>query len=299
MKIGIVIPTLESRYHLRRCLPPLLESPLNPEILIVDSSSLDGTALLAERLGAKVHVIPRSDFNHGLTRERARCMLDVDIIVMMTPDAYAQDHHMLEKLIAPIVEGKAECAYARQMPHQRSTFFAAFPREFNYPETSHIRGIEDQQTHGSYLYFCSNSCAAYKMDALDAIGGFKSVLLGEDTLAAAQLLQKGYHIAYVAEAIVHHSHSYSLKEEFRRYFDTGLAREEYRQWIATVEQDSSRGKALLAAMLKRLILERPYLIPYALMSGATKWFGYKLGQRSMNAPLWMKKLFSAHRAYWA
>lgn len=298
MNIGVVIPTLESRTHLRRCLPPLLESPLQPKVLVVDSSSIDGTDELAERLGAQVRVIPRSDFNHGLTRDWARRQLDVEIVVMMTPDAYAEDHHMLERLVAPLLEGRAECAYARQKPHEPGRFFAAFPREFNYPATSHIRSLDDLQEYGSYLYFCSNSCAAYKMDALDAIGGFKSVLLGEDTLAAAQLLQNGGRIAYVAEAVVYHSHRYSLREEFRRYFDTGLAREEYRQWIATVDQDSSRGKALLVAMIKRLVRERPYLIPYALMSCATKWLGYKLGQKSIHAPIWVKRFFSGHRAYW-
>jgi rhamnosyltransferase len=39
---------------------------------------------------------------------------------------------------------------------------------------------------------------------------------------AARLLMAGKRVAYVAEACVHHSHNYSLVQEFRRYFDTGV-----------------------------------------------------------------------------
>lgn len=279
-KIGVVIPTYNSRIHLKNCLTPLLKSDLNPRILVIDSSSKDGSAEYAAELGVRVEVIPQKEFNHGLTREKGRKILDTDIAVMMTPDAYAQDHTLLEKLVAPIVHGKASIAYARQLPHKSTSFFAAFPREFNYPKNSHIRGIEDRDIYGAYLFFCSNSCAAYSMEALDSIGGFKSVILGEDTLATAQLLRKGHRIAYVAEAVVYHSHQYTLKEEFHRYFATGMARAQYRQIIESDSLDQSRGRAMVKAMLKRLIVEKPHLIPYALMSSGVKWLGYKLGQRS-------------------
>ena len=297
-RIGVVIPTLNSKQHLNYCLPPLLRSSLKPKILVIDSSSTDGTVECARELGADVVVIPKQEFNHGLTREKARKMLDVDIVVMMTPDAYAHDETLLETLTYPIQQGVAAVAYARQKPHHQASFFAAFPREFNYPEKSHVRSLKNAGEHGSYLYFCSNSCAAYSMEALDSIGGFKSVLLGEDTVAAAQLLQKGLSIAYVAEAIVYHSHQYTLKQEFRRYFDTGLAREEYRQLIASDTLDNARGKALVKLMLQRLAVEKPHLIPYALLNCSAKWIGYKLGQKSLNAPSWWKRLFSLHRLYW-
>jgi rhamnosyltransferase len=249
---------------------------------VIDSSSTDGTAELANELGIAVEVIPKHEFNHGLTREKARQLLNVDIVVMMTPDAYAQEN-LLEQLIQPILDQKASIAYARQIPHNPSSFFEAFPREFNYPKNSHIRSIEDKNEYGAYLYFCSDSCAAYSMKALDSIGGFKKVVLGEDTLAAAQLLHKGHRIAYVAEAVVCHSHSYTLKQEFKRYYDTGLARAQYRQFIGEAALDASRGREFVRAMFKKLIKEKPYLIPYAVLNTAAKWLGYTMGLKRQSS----------------
>lgn len=278
-RVGVVIPTFNSAHHLPQCLPPLLNSSLKPQILIIDSSSQDNTVLYARSLGITVTVIPKQEFNHGLTREKARKMLDVDIVVCMTPDAYAQET-TLEKLIEPIVQKKAAIAYAKQIPHASHSFFASFPRQFNYPEQSHVRSEADRDKYGAYLYFNSDSCAAYCMQALDSIGGFQEVALGEDTLAAAQLLKKGHKIAYVAEAVVSHSHEYTLKQEFWRYFDTGIARARYRQMIGSAQEDTNRGKELAFSMLKALLKEKPYMIPYAILHLGAKWLGFKLGHVS-------------------
>lgn len=297
--IGVVVLTLNSKKHLAKCLPPFLDSPLKPRVVVVDSSSEDGTAQLAEAMGAEVLVVSRKTFNHGLTREQARRYLNSDIIVMVTPDAHARDRSLLQRLIRPIQDGEAAVAYARQIPHKNAGFFESFAREFNYPSEGHCRSIEDWDKYGAYTFFCSNSCAAYCNKSLDAIGGFKSVLLGEDTVATAQLLHEGHKIAYVADAVVYHSHGYSLKQEFQRYFDTGLARAEYRKLIATCRDDTSRGKRFVKEMMKRLLKEKPHLLPYGVAQTFAKWFGYKLGQKSVRAPNWFKRLFSGHKAYWA
>lgn len=298
LTVGIAIFTLNSAHHLLNCITPLRNSPLKPKILIVDSSSTDGTVETAARLGVETHVIPKEEFNHGTTREKARRLLNTDIVVMLTPDAYAIDPDVLGILIKPIIEKKASVAYARQIPHEGADFLEAFPRHFNYPAQSHIRGIENLEEHGVYTFFCSDSCAAYSNKALDEIGSFQPVLLGEDTVAAAQLLRKGHKIAYVAEAIVRHSHRYTLWQEFCRYFDTGLARQEYRDIFEGAGSDGKRGRAYVAEMLKFLIKQKPFLIPYAIMHCAVKWLGYKIGKSSLSAPTYFKKALSSQKSYW-
>jgi rhamnosyltransferase len=153
----------------------------------------------------------------------------------------------------------------------------SFPRHFNYPPKSHVRSLADLHKFGSYSFFCSNSCAAYLNSALDEIGGFEHVLLGEDTVAVAKLLHKGHHIAYVAEAVVRHSHGYSLREEFRRAYDTGRARRGYHHLLAAGGPDNVRGKAYALALTKHLCSERPLLLPYAALQTTVKWMGFKLG----------------------
>lgn len=297
-RVGVAFITHSAKRHLPLCLPPVLNSPLKPKVLVVNSSSNDGTVELAEKLGAKTLVVPRSTFNHGETREAARKALDAEIVVMMTPDAYFKDETMLEKLIMPIQTRKASISYARQLPHAGADFFEAFAREFNYPKASHIRGIEDIPTYGIYTFFCSDSCSAYKNKALNEIGGFSRVLIGEDTVACAKLLKKGHKIAYQAEAEVAHSHRYSLLDEFRRHFDTGIARRNYRDLIQAAGTDNSRGKQYVSTLLKRLLAESPSLIPYAIIQSGVKWLGYQTGRISAPFPKRWKKVFSGQDYYW-
>lgn len=296
--LGVVFITHRARHLLERSLPPILKSPLKPRVLVVNSSSEDGTVELAQQMGAETLVIPRREFNHGSTRERARRHLATDVVVMMTPDAFATDSSLLERLMEPLVSLKASVSYARQIEHQGASLLESFPRWFNYPATSHVRSIEESSDYGPYLFFCSNSCAAYRQDALDSVGGFPSVLLGEDFYVVAKLLRAGHRIAYVAEAVVRHSHHYSLRQEFSRYFDMGLARKQAEALIEAGGRDEKRGARYVGALLACLARKRPWLIPYAFVQSAVKWLGYASGRRACHAPLFLKRSLSGQDFYW-
>lgn len=297
LSIGVAFITHCAKHHLPLCLPPILNSPLKPKVLLVNSSSGDGTVELAQEMGVDTLLIPRRDFNHGSTREMARAALGTDIVVMMTPDAYASGD-TLEKLVQPLIEGRASISYARQIPHKGADIFESFPRAFNYPAESQVRGLEDLKEHQVYTFFCSDSCAAYLNEALNEVGGFPSVLTGEDTVVTAMLLRKGHRVAYAADALVRHSHRYSLMQEFRRYFDTGLARATYQRVIETGRRDESRGWIFAKELTKTVAKEAPHLLPYACLQTAAKWCGYRLGRFSRRTPTWFKRRLSSQDFYW-
>lgn len=296
--IGIAVITHCAKKHLPYCLPPLLTSKLRPRVMVVNSSSHDGTVELAKEFGAETLVIPRAEFNHGTTREAARKALGTDIVIMITPDAYIADPSALERLIEPLLNETAAVSYARQLPHDGAGFFEKFHRDFNYPSQSQLRGIEDLSRYGVYTFFCSNSFAAYSNRALDEVGGFEHVLLGEDTVVVSKLLRKGYKIAYVADALVKHSHTYTLGQEFRRTFDTGLARKGYAHYFEGAPSDAKRGLDYTKQMMKTLFRIAPQKIPYAAVQTAVRFVAYKIGQKSVNAPRWFKKLLSSQDFYW-
>ncbi len=296
--IGVAVITHCSKKHLPHCLPKILKSKLKPRVMVVNSSSNDGTVELAEQFGAETLIIPRDEFNHGTTRERARKALGTDIVIMITPDAYAVGDDVLEKLVEPLLNGLVAVSYARQLGHDGAGFFERFHREFNYPSEGYVRGIEDIGKHGANTFFCSNSFAAYSNQALDSVGGFEHVLLGEDTVAVSKLLRSGYKIAYVADAVVKHSHGYSLSQEFRRTFDTGLARKGYEHYFAGCSSDIGRGISYTKQLLKKLASDRPALIPYALAQTVVRFVAYKVGQASVSAPTWLKKRLSSQDFYW-
>lgn len=299
MKLCLIIPTLNAGADFAELVKRLNEQTVEIDYkLVVDSGSHDQTVTIAKQNGFIVHKITTDQFNHGVTREMARKLTDADIVIFMTQDAIPCDENLIEKLIEPIVRGKGSLSYARQIPRSNADIFEAFPRRFNYQEKSHLRGIEDRAKYGIYTFFNSDSCAAYLNSALDEIGGFRQTLVSEDYLATARMLHKGHKIAYVAEAMVLHSHSYTLLEEFKRYFDTGYVRAE-NPWVQVlVGRAESRGKEYFRSLMGGIAFSRPLLIPYALVNTFIKLLGYRIGFWSFAAPKWWKKMLSGQRNYW-
>lgn len=297
MDVGVVVLTYESSAYLSSCLEALLASREPLQILVVDSSSKDGSFELAGKYPVLRRQIAKSTFNHGATREWARSLLATSIVCMITPDATVADKDAIGKLVAPIKEKRASLTYGKQLPKEGAGVFASFLRLFNYPETTHFRSMKDVSTYGSYLPFCSNSFAAYSQEALDLVGGFRSCLLGEDTLAAASLLQKGHVIGYIAEAKVFHSHSFSLWQEFCRHFDIGVMKREHEELFSLFGRDEKRGREYVWALFRHLV-RSPQKIPYGCLHVLAKWFGYRLGCNSGIFPRgWLKRL-SCCPSYW-
>lgn len=275
--IGLIIPTLNAHHH-------LCQSPYLPEIiakfptLIIDSSSNDSTIEDVKKMGANVIVIPQTDFNHGATREFARKQLKTDIVVFLTQDAFPLEADLIEKLVVPLLENETVAvSYARQIPHENADILEAFPRFYNYDTQPQIRNLDDVKKYGVYTFFCSNSCAAWRNSALDEIGGFKTVLTNEDYFAVADLLQKRYKIAYTPDAMVKHSHHFTLWQEFKRYYDTGYVRAKNPIIQQLVGQAEKRGVSFFIALLKQLWQNKPLLIPYAILQTTVKWLAYRLG----------------------
>jgi len=296
--VGVVVLTYNAAKYLENCLRPVLASPLAPKILVVDSSSRDGTVALAQGLGIETLVIPQSQFNHGATRELARKHLGTDIAVMLTQDIIPTDPAFLANLIAPIAKGEAAISYARQIPHDGAGFFESFPRSFNYPPESELRSIQDIKRYGVYTFFCSDSCCAWSNAALDSIGGFETTLSLEDTVATAKLLKSGFRIAYRADAVVKHSHHYSLAQEFKRCFDIGYVRALHKDLLFAGGSDEARGSSFLKAMLSALLRRNPFLIPYGVCATAAKFLGYRIGAQGHNLSVSLKRRLSGQPYYW-
>jgi rhamnosyltransferase len=297
-QIGVVIVTHRARDLLEGCIGPLRASPLAPRILVVNSTSRDGTVEAARALGAETWVIPRHSFNHGRTRELARRRLGTPIVVMLTPDAHAQGPEFLQLLTAPIRAGAASIAYGRQVPRAGADAIEEFNRAFNYPAQSHIRSIDDWPRYGAYTHFCSNSCAAWRSAALDEVGGFPETLVSEETIATAALLERGHRIAYVAEARVRHSHGSGLLADFRRQYDTGYARRRFRHLLLAREPDEARGLAYARSLMVYLAETSPGLLPYAALHTAARYAGYRLGMGGARLPRRINALLSGQDYYW-
>ncbi len=147
--------------------------------------------------------------------------------------------------------------------------------------------------------FISNSFAAYRREALMAVGGFpRNVIFGEDTVTAAKLLLSGWKIAYVAEAQVYHSHSYSWRQEFRRYFDIGVLHARESWLLEEFGGAGGEGGRFVRSELSYLWPKHWWLIPSALIRTALKLVGYRLGRIEKKLSVRWKRRLSMHRRFW-
>ncbi|WP_342462765.1 glycosyltransferase [Geobacillus sp. FSL K6-0789] len=298
----MVTPTYNGERYLKHSLPILEKYMIDKDydFVIIDSSSTDKTKELLRKYDLNIITISKKSFNHGSTRNLGAKLAKGNILVFLTQDAIPTSNS-IENIIKPLIESReVGLAYGRQIPHKDANFYSAFARYFNYPNENSLKSIKDVPYLGIKSIFVSNSFAAYKKDVLFEIGGFPSnVILGEDTYVAAKILKKGYKISYVADAIVYHSHNYSIWQEFKRYFDTGVFHNR-EKWLlnefAKAEREGIRYvKSEIAYAFKQ---KKSYLLPNIIFRNGVRFLGYKLGRMENYIPNFLKSKLSMHKDYW-
>ena len=302
MRLLLVIPTYNAGNQWQDWITAYQSQSLKADkVIVIDSSSSDNTVNLAEEAGFLVYSIPQSAFNHGGTRNQAIKLGKgfSDIVVFMTQDAILASPDSLANLLAPFVDPEVAAVCGRQLPHHEATPLAVHARYFNYPSESRVRTMADISALGIKTAFMSNSFAAYRLSVFDKLGGFPdNTILAEDMYLTAKMILSGYKVAYCAEATVFHSHNYTLKQEFQRYFDTGVFQQE-QKWIQQkFGRAASEGKRFVLSELKFLSIKSPHLIPKAILSTCAKWLGFKLGHYYYRLPYKWCRAFSMHKGYW-
>lgn len=297
---SIIIPTLNAGDRLAVLVRALKEQSLPPlEIIIIDSSSDDGTENLAQSEGCIVEVIPRSEFDHGGTRNLGAQLARGDVLVFLTQDALPADHLFLERLIQPLQSSQSAAATARQIHYPDATPLEAFARHTNYPSESHIRSWDDVEEMGIMAFFFSDVASAVRRDAFENVGGFpEDVIVNEDMILCARLLEHAYSVVYQADSVVYHSHEYSLMDQFRRYFDIGVFFSQADQAFAGTKAEG-RGLEFALGQIRFLHQRKAWLwIPRSLLESALKYLAFQIGQRASPLPLGVKRCLSRQKPYW-
>jgi rhamnosyltransferase len=297
----VVVPTLNAAKEWAPFRAGLLAAVPPEQVLVIDSSSMDGTAALAGQAGFLVHSIPRAEFNHGATRQLAADMLrDAEILVYMTQDAVLAAPEAISKLLSAFDDPRVGSACGRQLPRPGAVPVEAHARTFNYPPVSSVRSFADRERFGIKSVFLSNSFAAYRRSALMSVGGFPTdVIFGEDMIVAAKLLLAGYNNAYVAEACVYHSHSYTHLQEFKRYFDVGVLHAREHELLGQFGGANGEGRRFVVSELRYLMGRAPLSIPGAIVRTAGKLAGYRLGKAEGRLTPSLKSRLSMNAGYWS
>jgi len=304
--ISIVIPTKDGREDLELCLSAIAKQSLarqeETEVIIVDSGSRDGSVEVARAHGALVHEIPPHEFNHGATRNLGASLSHGEILVFISQDAIPIDEHWLQALVEPLhKDPEAAGVYGRQIANEDASPPERFFLDFLYGPSPRVQRAKDVSALSMETTLFSNANGALRRTLWERFPFVEDIIMSEDQDWCRRALLDGYSIIYEPEAAVRHSHAYTLRSAFRRFFDSGASAD--RAYLAG-QRESTR--ALRSAALRYGRSELGWLmrsdqarwIPYTILYELTKMTGLVMGANHRHLPLAAKRRLSALPDYW-
>jgi len=302
--ISVVIPVRNGGTRLARCLDSIASQRADDdvEVVVIDSGSTDGSADLARSRGARVEVISPQDFRHGWARNLGAELAHGETLVFTSQDAYAVGDSWLATLCEVLAaDSSAAAVYGRQLPHEDARPPERYFLDFLYgavPRTQIAKETSDLSMDATLF---SNANSAIRRSVWEEFRFADDIIMSEDQEWAVRVLLAGYSLRYEPLAAVRHSHAYSIRSAFRRFFDSGVSAE--RAYLAGARPSA---RVLSGAAWRYGVGEVGWLwrsgqrrwIPYAAVYEISKFAGLQLGIRHRRLPRRLKPHLSAHPRYW-
>lgn len=193
-----VIRAYNEGEHIGRLLHGLSQQTVPvDELIVVDSGSQDDTTAIAERYGATVVRIDKSEFSFGRSLNRGCEAAKADVLLILSAHVYPVYDTFVEKMLGPFVDSSTGIAYGRQVGDHRTKFSESRIMLQWFPEES----IWDQGHP-----FSNNANSAVRRETWGKLRYDEDLTGLEDLEFAARAIDAGERVAYVAEAPVVHVH---------------------------------------------------------------------------------------------
>lgn len=279
MNVEIICPLYNAEKYIQE-LDKSLKKQKNVDIKKISyilTKSNDNTEQILKELRAQYSIVEVKNFSHSLSRENIAMQSDADILIFVTQDVEIKNDNWLEKLIQPIRENSAEATFSRQLTKYEN--IEKYTREKNYPEESYIVSKKDLKEKGLRTFFFSDASSAIRTDIFKELNGYdgKKLPTNEDMYIAYKIITNGYRIKYCSDSIVYHSHDFSLKQLYQRYYDTGVffSENSYLDKFGT----NKSGGGLAKYILKRAIEDKNIKVLINFMPNmVVRFVGLKMGK---------------------
>ena len=198
--VTVVIPTLNGAEFLDEVLSALegQRHVGSLEILVVDSGSFDDTLdIVARYPSVTLRHIPKREFGHGRTRQKAAEWAKGEVVAYLTQDATPASPRWLCDLVAPLADPEVAGVVGRQIPRPGCVPLIKYDIE---------RVFRDPPTD----FYSDTNSAARKATLLGPVP-YRDVDFSEDYAFAQDAIRAGMRIAYAPTAAVLHSNEVSVR----------------------------------------------------------------------------------------
>lgn len=219
--ISIIMRSYNEAWALKGTLPALSGQQYpNWELIVIDSGSTDGSQELI-RAVKPAHFVqitpqeynPSRVMNHGMRLARAdRCLF-------LNADATPQGSDWLPKLASALENPKVAAVFGRQIP--RPDCEAVYACDYE-------RCFGPNRESAAWDHFFSMVSSGLRRDVWSLRGFREDLQYAEDDEYTRWCVAQGYEMRYVEDAVVMHSHNYTVEQARRRSF--GDARAIARAW---------------------------------------------------------------------
>lgn len=258
MKIEIICPLYNAEQYIENLHQSILNQNCDWEISIqyIVTQGTDKTEVLLNKYQANFKTIQKDEFSHSLTREKAAFESQADIVVFITQDIIIDRTDWLQNLVKPIVTKEVSATFSRQICNNRS--IEKYTREKNYPKESYYLDKSKISDYGLKTFFFSDASGAIDLHLFKQLNGYdhKRLPISEDMYFAYKLIMNGCRIKYCADSVVIHSHDFSIKELYDRYFLTGQFFNQ-NQYLNDFGKNEA-GLSLAIYIFKRIIQDRNF-----------------------------------------
>jgi rhamnosyltransferase len=213
-KVTVIMRSKNSAWVIGQALSGLFSQHRRDfELLLVDSGSTDATLDIARRFPCRVIQIAATEYFPGAVLNMAIQQAQGEILVFQNSDVVPLTPHALERLLAPLEAGQAEAAFARQLPR---------PEAHTWVRRDYAKAFPAQGEPPPWMVY-SLPFAAMRRTAWERHPFYEDAWGSEDMEWGHWARHNGLAARYVPEALVMHSHNYTLRQLYGRRFIEGEA----------------------------------------------------------------------------
>jgi rhamnosyltransferase len=297
-RISVVVLTYNAGRLIENVLDAIFNQSLAPrEVIVIDSSSTDGTEQRVKKFPIRFYKIDKWEFGHGKTRNFGARVAKGEYVVFVTQDATPSNEFWLEELVKHLDEPHIAASFSRQIPRDSVDAAQEFFYSTMYP--AYARKITKQNMGDGEGILLSNASSAFPKEVLLTNPFAEDILMSEDLEWALRLLKKNYQIHYASKSQVNHSHTGSVLTIFKRYFDFGVSHTEIRKKHGNVSFLKGGISVFRSEIYYLCSHQRFTKVPQVMFYDMAKFLGLVAGEKHDYLPSFIKKKFTtSYKEYW-